>query len=416
MKYYFSKISVLIIALVLIITNLVSCGSENVTPDTNNQASSKEILPGKDVNKQFENFTVTREYDFNIFEDEAEFSFESFYDEQSGKSMPYRLHLPKNIKKDKKYPVILFLHGAGEIGSDNSSHITNFSQGFTIASDLLSECIIVCPQTPMWWSLTDGDISGENNGYLGVAKRITDNAIKEYGGDTDRVYLTGLSMGSFATWDILNAYPDYFAAAVPVCGGGGSYASETMVNTPIWIFHGTADPTVSYEGSLATYNAIKDAGGENIKFTTLEGVEHNAWDYAYKDRAMFSWLFAQNRKNKAMADDYKGMLEIIAEDGETVINEKNTENLWGASTGTEEFIEIYFNDQADELLTEKCKSDQNQTFTLKIFGKPLYDFKFTKYPSGKMIKIAKTVNDETFLEIIKLLENTHRFNQEINGF
>lgn len=143
---------------------------------------------------------------------------------------------------------------------------------------------------------------------------------------------------------------------------------------------------------------------------------HNAWDYAYKDREMFSWLLAQNRKNQNMVDNYKGMLEIISADGSTVINEKNIEHLWGSSSGLEEYIELYFDEDANKELQKKYKKNKKQTFTIKLLGKKIYDFKFTKYPEGKKLIIKKTVDDETYNEIIELLENTLRFNREINGF
>lgn len=390
--------------------------------EENNSASSKQNITLTKENSfdSSNNSTVdlgvkiTKKYSFKI-SDDATFKYETFNDAKSGKSMPYRLHIPKKFKSNKQYPVILFLHGAGEIGSDNEQHLGNFKQGFSIAGDLLSEAIIVCPQTPAGWSLYDYEI-GDQNGYLAIAKRIVDRVVKKYNGDTDRIYVTGLSLGSFATWDIIDAYPNYFAAAVPVCGGAGSYASENFINTPIWIFHGTADPTVSYESSLSTYQAIINNGGRNVKFTALEGVAHNAWDYAYKDRAMFSWLLAQKRKNTKMVDNYKGILEIVSADGTVVINEKNIENFWGSSIGFEEYMEVYFDEQADALLKQKLKKNKTQTFTLRFFGKRLYDFKFTASPKDKNVKIIKTVNDETYRDVIELLENTLSFNKEINGF
>ncbi len=358
--------------------------------------------------------TVVKKYKFNM-SDSATFSYENFDDTASGKTMPYRLHLPKNMDSGKKYPVILFLHGAGEIGSDNEEHLPNFTQCFSIAGDLLRDTIIICPQTPAGWSLHDNGMD-DQNGYLSIAKRIVDSTVKKYKGDRNRIYVTGLSLGSFATWDIIDAYPNYFAAAVPVCGGGGSFASESFINTPIWIFHGTDDPTVPYESSLYTYQAIVNEGGEKVKFTTLDGVAHNAWDYAYKDRAMFSWLLAQNLKNKKMVDSYKGVLEIVAADGTTVLNEKNIDDLWGSSLGSYEYIELYFDDDADYLLSQKFNANKNQAFTVKFFGKRLYDFKFTSYPKDNNMKIIKTVDDDNYREIIELLENTIKFNQEINGY
>ncbi len=406
------------LVLLCVFAMLVSCKAEK--PKTVSKADSSL----KEYTSSFETIVtegddsgieVVKKYNFDIRGDDAVFRYENFNDAQSGKSMPYRLHLPENRKSGKKYPVILFLHGAGEIGSDNNQHLGNFSQGFSIAGDLLSNAIIICPQTPEWWSVFDYETNAQT-GYLALAKRLTDSIVKKYDGDTNRIYLTGLSMGSFATWSMLEVYPNYFAAAVHVCGGGGNYAHQVFVDTPIWIYHGTADPTVPYNSSLETYEAIVNVGGKNVKFTTLEGVAHNAWDYAYKDRAMFSWLLAQNRKNKNMVDNYKGMLEIISADGTVIIDEKNIENLWGSSSGTEEFIELYFDTQADSLLKQKYKKDKNQTFSLKLLGEKIYDFKLTEYPESKKIIIKKTVNDETYNEIIELLENTLRYNQEINGF
>ena len=378
--------------------------------DTSSKAESSEESETQTDDYGIE---IVKKYNYDISGDDAVFRYERYTDDLSGKSMPYRLHLPKNRKSGKKYPVILFLHGAGEIGSDNNQHLNNFSQGFSIAGDLLSGAIIICPQTPEWWSVFDYETNAQT-GYLALAKRLTDSIVKKYNGDTNRIYVTGLSMGSFATWSILETYPNYFAAAVPVCGGGGNYAHQVFVETPIWIYHGTADPTVPYNSSLETYEAIINAGGKNVKFTTLEGVAHNAWDYAYKDREMFSWLLAQNRKNKKMVDSYKGILEIISADGSTVINEKDIEHLWGSSSGLEEYIELYFNDEANYVLLQKYKKNKKQTFTIKLLGEKIYDFKFTKYPEGKKLIIKKTVDDGTYNEIIKLLENTLRFNQEVN--
>ncbi len=390
---------------------------QNVSSKENSSSESSAATETNDFG-----IKIVKKYSYNVTYD-ATFSYETFYDTQSGRTMPYRLYVPKNIKKNKKYPVILFLHGGGEIGSNNNHNIRNFNQGFSVAGDLLKDTIIICPQSSEGWSIDDytnidqnGNIKNDRNGDLSIAKRIVDSAVKKYNGDYDRIYVTGLSLGSFGTWDLIEAYPNYFAASVPVCGDAGDYASQAFIDTPIWIFHGTNDQTVAYEGSLATYQAIINKGGKNVKFTTLEGVDHNAWDYAYKDRAMFSWLLAQNRKNRKMVDNYKGILEIVSEDGTTVIDEKTIVNFWSSSIGYEEYIELYFNDEADSLLKQKYKKNKNQTFSLVFFGKPIYDFKFTEYPKDKNIKIVKTLNDEDYKEFVTAIENTIRFNKEINGF
>lgn len=398
-------------------TDKPASSSQSTNTSSKNNSSKESSSSSKTETSQNIDYGVKiiKKYNYKIHDENAFFKYKTFNDPDSGKTMPYRLYLPENVKKGKNYPVILFLHGAGEIGSDNEQHLPNFTQCFSVAGDLLKDVIIICPQTPGGWNLHDNGFN-DQKGYLSMAKKIVDATLKEYSCDRNRIYVTGLSLGSFATWDIIDAYPNYFAAAVPVCGGGGSYASESFINTPIWIYHGTADPTVSYDSSLSTYQAIINSGGKNVKFTTLNGVAHNAWDYAYKDRAMFSWLLAQNRKNKKMVDKYNGILEIIAADGTTVINENNIENLWGSSIGLEECIEVYYDDDADKLLKQKLKKNKDQTFTVKFYGETIYKFKFTKYPADKNVKIIKTVDDKTFTTIITMLENTLSISQQINGF
>ncbi len=391
--------------------------SESSKPDTPQNPVSSSV-PKPSVNSEqpkppqnasepeeveVSNIKVVKKHNPKLFFSSANFSYENFNDAQSGKSMPYRLHIPERYDAKKSYPVILFLHGAGEIGSDNESHLGHFSQSFNVASDILEESLIVCPQTPEGWSMDSQ--YGDQNGYLGVAKRILDGVIAKYNGNRDRVYLTGLSLGSFATWRMLETFPGFFAASVPVCGGNGSYASPVMISTPIWLFHGTADDIVSHSSSSNTYNAIKDAGGQLVKFTSLPGVGHEAWDYAYVDREMFSWMFAQNRTVKQnVAYTTASLFEITGHDGKQIVTEKDIMNVWYIADETADYIEIYFNYDATELLKKKYNANKNEQFTVRYCGQKLYDFKLTGF-SSDIFRIEKTVDDKSFKGLYYSLKN-----------
>ena len=117
---------------------------------------------------------------------------------------------------------------------------------------------------------------------------------KEYSIDPQRIYLTGLSMGGYGTWDLLARKPDLFAAGVPVCGGGDESTAEQIANIPIWVFHGDLDSAVPVSRSRTMVEALKKAGG-HPKYSEYPGVEHNSWDKAYADPELMKWLFAQKR-------------------------------------------------------------------------------------------------------------------------
>ena len=119
--------------------------------------------------------------------------------------------------------------------------------------------------------------------------------VKEFSIDDKRIYITGLSMGGFGTWDAIVRKPDLFAAAVPICGGGDVKTADSIAKIPIWIFHGGKDPVVKPERSRSMVEALKKAGAEP-KYTEYPNEEHASWVPAYKDADMFAWLFAQKKK------------------------------------------------------------------------------------------------------------------------
>ena len=128
-----------------------------------------------------------------------------------------------------------------------------------------------------------------------AVKKLLEETMKEFPIDPQRVYVTGLSMGGFGTWDIIQRYPDLFAAALPICGGGDTAQAERLKNMPIWAFHGSIDKVVIPERSRNMIAAIKKAGGQPI-YTEYPGVGHVSWTQTYSNHAVMDWLFAQEKK------------------------------------------------------------------------------------------------------------------------
>ena len=128
-----------------------------------------------------------------------------------------------------------------------------------------------------------------------LAVEILDLVTDEFNIDSNRVYVTGQSMGGYGTWDLILRYPKRFAAAVPVCGAGDPASAKRIAHIPIWAFHGDRDKTVPTRGTQKMIEALKQAGGR-AKYTEYEGVGHNCWTRAWKEKDLITWLFRQNNK------------------------------------------------------------------------------------------------------------------------
>jgi predicted peptidase len=220
----------------------------------------------------------------------------------------YQVYVPQDWNGNKKWPIILFLHGAGERGEDG---LAQTQVGIATAIRLHADrfpCIVVMPQCrkALRWSQSDMEAQA-----LAALK----NAIKEFKGDPDRTYLTGLSMGGYGTWSLAYKYPTTFAALAPICGGvkpigkapadpGNPFAdpnidpyaalAKKIGKTPVWIFHGAADNVVPVTESQKISEALTTAGG-NVKYTEYPGVGHNSWDRAYAESELMPWLLSQHR-------------------------------------------------------------------------------------------------------------------------
>ena len=224
------------------------------------------------------------------------------FTDANGKTLNYRLFVPKNYKAGEKYPLILFLHGSGERGSDNQKQVGYF--GASVFADDFTQathpCLLVAPQCPekdSWAPIHGTKQDVEFSAAPTEPMRLTIAMIaalqKEFSVDAKRLYITGLSMGGYGTWDALARYPGLFAAAVPICGGGDPATVKKFANTPIWDFHGGADPVVPPARSHHMMIALREAGG-SPEFTEYPGIGHNSWEKAYRETGLAEWLFSKS--------------------------------------------------------------------------------------------------------------------------
>ncbi len=242
-------------------------------------------------------------------------------------TLNYCLYEPEDLdKSEDKVPLILFLHGAGERGNNNEAQLKNAIKEVIKAGNEDSawmNSIVIAPQCPAAnnasvgtsnvndpnkWAETNWTQGNYTQANVPESKPLKAAAelVQQYANydyvDEDRVYVVGLSMGGFGTWDILARYPNLFAAGVPICGGGPTDKIDVLKNIPIYTFHGTADGSVPYSGTQAMYNAITAAGGNKITFYTFQGAGHGIWNNAItfagsgtQYPALETWLFAQHK-------------------------------------------------------------------------------------------------------------------------
>ncbi|MCA9248346.1 MAG: alpha/beta fold hydrolase [Planctomycetales bacterium] len=228
-----------------------------------------------------------------------------FVDQPTGDTYSYRLMKPAAIQPGQKYPLVLFLHGAGERGTNNRSQLQYFPE--RMASDELRvkyPAFVLAPQcraSGRWvevdWGARDSTPMAHQPGQqLSVAMAILDEVLAELPVDRDRVYLTGLSMGGYGAWELAMRRPKLFAAVAPVCGGGDEREAQRIAALPIYAYHGDADGAVPVDRSRQMIAALKAAGGEP-RYKELPGVGHNSWNAAYADAdGVIPWMFAQRRE------------------------------------------------------------------------------------------------------------------------
>jgi predicted peptidase len=224
------------------------------------------------------------------------------YKTSDGQTLPYRLLKPEKLDSGKRYPLVLFLHGAGERGTDNAKQLVHGAGAFATPENRQKyPCFVVAPQCPAnaGWAYVEGllpsrDGPGKTLGPLRLALELIDKLTAEMPVDKGRLYITGLSMGGFGTWEAIQRRPDFFAAAIPICGGGDAAQASKLKGVPIWAFHGESDPVVPASGTTTMIETIRKAGGAP-KMTMYPGVGHDSWTRTYADRAVLAWLFAQKK-------------------------------------------------------------------------------------------------------------------------
>ena len=207
----------------------------------------------------------------------------------------YYLYLPKeyDAKSDKKWPLIMFLHGMGERGT-NLAKVKVHGPPKVLGQKALP-FIVVSPQCPedRWW---------QND----VLNALLDEIGEKYAVDTNRVYLTGLSMGGFGTWSLGLQFPERFAAIAPICGGGlpilpvgyNDEKKEAVRTLGVWAFHGAKDPVVKLEESQKMVDFLKNFGGKDVQLTVYPEAEHDSWTVTYDNPRLYEWFLEHSREKR----------------------------------------------------------------------------------------------------------------------
>lgn len=222
----------------------------------------------------------------------------------NGDTLLYRLLEPTFESTDGAYPVVLFLHGAGERGDNNAQQLYHVMPEFaSLDARKNHPCYVIAPQCPLiqYWTsgerMDEGDVDWQDstNALQQMIMEVLDQVVQKEDADPARVYLIGLSMGGAGSWDLLAHYPDRFTAAVPICGWTSKNHARKIAHIPVWIFHGSDDNVIPVAESRTIYRALQDAGGSPI-YTELEGVRHNAWDFVFSGNALvMDWLFSKRK-------------------------------------------------------------------------------------------------------------------------
>lgn len=205
--------------------------------------------------------------------------------------MGYLLYLPPDYDRsaDSKWPLVLFLHGAGESGT-NIELVKKHGPPKLVAAGKDFPFILVSPQC--------------NNSawHPHQLAALLDDIEASYRVDLDRVYVTGLSMGGFGTWSLAAEYPKRFAAIAPICGGGPIWAGDRLKDMPIWAFHGALDDIVVPDRTHEMVHAVQAAGG-NAKVTIYPDADHDSWTCTYDNPELYEWLLHHKRTSSAFTSN-----------------------------------------------------------------------------------------------------------------
>lgn len=244
----------------------------------------------------------------NIFAQQKQ-SFVKEYLVEGTDTLKLRVLYPKDFKKTESYPLMVFLHGAGERGNDNEKQLTHGSQLFIDSIQKYPAIVIFpqCQEGEYWASVeinrTTKPVSikfpedSKPSKPMHLLIRYLDELVKNTYINKNQIYLGGLSMGGMGTFELLSRKPTFFAAAIAICGGGNPKLAESYAkNTPMWIFHGAEDDVVDPRLSVEIVSALMKYGGKP-NFNLYRNTNHNSWDNAFAEPELLSWLFSNIKSN-----------------------------------------------------------------------------------------------------------------------
>jgi len=298
-----------------------------------------EVCKVRVSNQADQSITDESDSTFSIYAANADIimKFVSGSQAYNGTTVKYRLFVPADYSSDKKYPLVLTLHGLGERGSDNFIQISNYRIATAWAdpkNQVNYPCIVVSPQCPAttYWSTSWGGNIETNpiSPAMATVLEIVNKLIAEYSIDTTRLYITGLSMGGYGTLDLIMRYPDKFAAAIPMSGGADTANVKRIVNIPMWDFHGAVDYVVPVSLSRNIMNKFKELGrtvvythcngtdctgltesaiqneidnGADLLYTEYQNGGHAIWDESYDNPLLIPWVFSQHKTTTSVEEN-----------------------------------------------------------------------------------------------------------------
>ncbi|MCH2102352.1 MAG: GDSL-type esterase/lipase family protein, partial [Planctomycetes bacterium] len=250
-----------------------------------------------------------------------------------GHSYPYQLLTPGPLEEGKQYPLVLFLHGAGERGNDNKAQKRHFPERVrTWMTEGGAPAFVLAPQCPRgaWWSsarpLRDFRAQPENaiahlnrpaTPQLRAAMRALEEVVQQYPIDRDRIALTGLSMGGYGSWELATRRPGWFSGVLPICGGGTPRTMALLAGIPIQVWHGDADTVVQPESSRRLVRALQERG-ISVDYRELPGVGHNSWQAAYGHDDARRQLFEAQRNPSARVQAASDQLARVVDPNERI--------------------------------------------------------------------------------------------------
>jgi predicted peptidase len=200
-------------------------------------------------------------------------------------SVPFLLFTPHDYMSGQPSPLLLFLHGLGESGDGDYPLLKKHGPPKLAESFDRFPFVTVSPQCPVPAARTDIPSAWQPAVLMALMEHVGARMTI----DRQRIYVTGLSMGGFGTWRLVMTYPDKFAAAIPICGGGETEWTDRLKGTPIWAFHGKDDQVVPLHRSKEMVDAVQLVGGD-VKLTIYPGVAHDSWTRTYENREIYDWL------------------------------------------------------------------------------------------------------------------------------